>query len=170
MSKLEDEIVKVLKLIPAKAESGNWLRSNERWTREIKNQICQIGRKRGWKSYANRCDKSTNKNEWLYDIVLWELDAKNKFARSMPLAVESEWSTDETRLGDFEKLIQSRAELRLWITHDKNKKSLKSHFNVCENIIHSFKASSPDDRYLFAGLSWDGNQFMFWRPFIGELI
>lgn len=162
MSELENEIKGALNGIPALAQSENWSATvTAPWTREIKNQLCRIGRAHGWECYANQCDESDKKVEWLYDVVFWNIDNTTGFASSMPLAVESEWEITQSREGDFEKLVQSRAELRLWIVQDRDKDSVQRHFQQCIKIISGFNASMAGDQYLLAGLSWEDNSFEF---------
>ena len=65
-------------------------KSDAKWTREIKNRLCKVGKKRKYWVYASRCDEADD-GEWLYDLT-W-LDYQEDNLIDVKLALESEWGT-----------------------------------------------------------------------------
>ena len=143
----------------------NGLESPGQWTREVKNRIRKIGQSHRHTVCANGCSElviDQDKSEWVFDLTWQKKDAEG-FLAGLALAMESEWTHDRDGDADFEKLIQCRADLRLWIIHDKNEDSLRDHFDKCINMIRRFEGSQPGDRYLFAGHSNEDAKFFFQR-------
>ena len=134
-----------------------WNNSNRTWTRKLKSALAELasdqrvpsappGQRRSvWAS--GTCNA---REEWLYDLC-W-LDYEDGFLIGMPLAVESEWGRPGDVFDDFQKLVQSRAYVRLMI-YDGGYRSQEDMEGSFSRQISEFACSNPDDRYLFAAFS-----------------
>lgn len=86
---------------------------------------------------------------WLYDMY-WcmEEPAKNgRFLTGIPMVLETERKPDPHLDGDFQKLVQARADVRVWISTCSN---ARSHINICEEQIRLFDGTRSGDQYVFA--------------------
>ncbi len=125
------------------------------WTREIKEQLCQLGRSLGYKVGASGC--GADWGEWLYDMTWFEM-WEDRIAR-LPLILESEWIFEGIE-DDFYKLLQARADLRVLVFEGHNT-AIVSKFDKLKSRLREFTDTSPRDRYLFAAFDWDGGEFIF---------
>jgi len=115
---IESAIRDILSPIPSEACTKEW--ETPRWTKEIKERLCELGHKLGYKVCAsNYNDKDWG--EWLFDLV-WLLSDKNGYLTSVPLVMECEWDYRSTNIeDDFQKLILARAHHRIMIFQQKTK-------------------------------------------------
>lgn len=97
--------------------------------------------------------------EWLYDLC-WYVEDEVCLTR-LPLVAESELAPDGACDGDFQKLLQARAEHRLWVFEVKTPEEAEQMFRECREIVQRFHASESGDRYLFAGVAWSPRSFRF---------
>jgi predicted RNA-binding protein with PUA-like domain len=128
-------------------------------TRAVKNAIGHIGEKLGFVVYAAGCCYEKN-GEWLYDLC-WCNESGSEL-KEMALAAESEWSParDEI-LTDFQKLLVSRANLRVFLCCQEE----PDDWTDCEQYlfqqIHDYCGTQIGDRYLFG--NWTSRGWKFTR-------
>lgn len=68
--------------------------------------------------------------------------------------MESELNCDPRLDGDFLKLVQARAEIRLWISCSANSTAAETHLANCKRQATLFSAALPGDTYVFVTTSW----------------
>ena len=83
------------------------------------------------------------------------------FLVTLPLVVECEWSPDPEIDGDFQKLVQARAEHRLWIFRVDTAEDIARYFRACKEQIVAYRGTEKGDRYLFAGIDRAYAKFCF---------
>jgi len=92
--------------------------------------------------------------EWLYDMV-WLVDKPNGFMLRQTMVLESESLrgtrvADAARLDDdFLKLVQARADVRIWITACPNEDIASLHIKNCQDQASLFASAEDGDVYLF---------------------
>lgn len=160
MDDLEQAICRMLKEIAEEAENSGWSWVRGNWTTEIKGRLCKLVKALEPRSgvCASAC-RGADYGEWLYDFC-WYVENDAGLMR-IPLVVECEWYPDGGDDGDFQKLLQARAEHRAWIFEAKTPEDIDKIFNECRAAIGRFRDTSPGDRYLFAGLGWSPREFRF---------
>ena len=141
-----------------------WNNSNRTWTRKLKSALAELasdqrvpsappGQRRSvWAS--GTCNA---REEWLYDLC-W-LDYEDGFLIGMPLAVESEWGRPGDIFDDFQKLVQSRASVRLMI-YDAGYPRQDEMVRSLSDQILKFAHSNSNDRYLLAAFSREKVDFV----------
>jgi hypothetical protein len=99
------------------------------------------------------------KDQWKYDLAWWARGDRGLLIR-MVLALESEWN-DQTEYvdNDFPKLVESRAELRVWFCHATNSDAAREHVAHCKDQITRFAGSQHGDAYLFIIFLWTPDEF-----------
>ena len=76
------------------------------------------------------------------------------------MVLESEWkhgvlvSQNAEVDGDFQKLVQARAEVRVWISSSHNPALAQQHLANCKKQVQLFSGSLPGDTYLFIINDW----------------
>src|SRR5215207_1768026 len=83
-------------------------------TREVKTFFGDLGRTLDFRICASGY-KGADDGEWLYDLVWFESDEEGFMIRQA-LVLQTEGRPDLVLDGDFQKLVQARADLRVWIT------------------------------------------------------
>jgi hypothetical protein len=87
---------------------------------------------------------------WLYDMY-WcteKQGEQNKFLTRIPMALESEFNKRHPDLdGDFQKLVQARAAVRVWVTTCSN---ARKHIDYCKQQIQQFAETLSRVQYVFA--------------------
>lgn len=156
----EAEVIKGLRSIPQRAQIHQW--DDPTWTREVKRVVGNIGKRYGFYVCASGWPGVFD-NEWVFDLV-WYKNDKDEHLVSIPLALESEWlrGFDDLKW-DFEKLLVSKALLRVFVHQARTKAGVDEAQRGLIALISSFDGSARGDRYLFAGLDWSTNEFLF-RP------
>lgn len=101
---------------------------------------------------------------WLYDMT-WYVE-EERVMSDLPMILECEWDhgprhRDEVD-SDFQKLVQARADVRVWISASPKP---ASHIENCERQIRLFSGSLPGDRYIFAVYDWAAG-----KPIIKQLV
>jgi hypothetical protein len=91
---------------------------------------------------------------WLYDMV-WHVE-EDGLLSNLPLVLECEWNRgprhrDEVD-GDFQKLVQARADVRVWISASPS--SAPTHIENCKRQVRLFSGTLPGDNYVFAVYDW----------------
>ena len=100
--------------------------------------------------------------EWLYDIC-WYKSSRGEAGNLIRLALvaECEWSPDPEMDGDFQKLVQARADLRVWVFQVGSQQAVEQYFAACKQQVCDFEGTLAGDRYLLAGFDWAQQQFFF---------
>ncbi len=153
--KIEKEIISTLKQIVAEYFERNKSKKEVdiKWvTSQIKEQIGVIG-------YNENYDvaSSVHDGEWLYDLIWYTKDSRNN-TLTVPLVLESEIS-DRTERGlkfDFEKLLLSKSEFKVFICMAESNYNSNSVSNVKEFLQDSFMSNQmfeKGERVLL--LIWD---------------
>jgi hypothetical protein len=123
----------------------------------VKERFGDLGRRLGCKVAAAGY-KHADEGEWLYDMV-WYLLENGLMTRQL-MALESEWkhgilvSQNAEVDGDFQKLVQARAEVRVWISSSHNPTLAGQHLRNCKEQVKSFSGSLPGDAYVFIINDW----------------
>lgn len=126
-------------------------------TKLIKDCLCELGHSLGYRVAASGCD--ADDVEWLYDMVWLTLsdDCKVLYSQAMVMECEWKWSTyaqaDEIDL-DFQKLVQGRSDVRVWICAVPDEESGLKKIANCREQVEKFTMSIFDDAYLFVILAW----------------
>ena len=138
-------------------KSVKWL------TRKLKIHIGEIG-------YNLKFDvaSSEHNGEWLYDLV-WYTD-KDDFIEDIHLILESELS-DRTQIGlrfDFEKLLISKSELKVFFClaegNYNNPDSVLNVLNFLRKSIKSYKKLEENERVVV--MIWDDYNTGLVYPFL----
>lgn len=134
------------------------------WTKKIMMRICTIGKEHNYYICASSVEPKPNHGEWLYDVC-W-LDWKKKDPprlKQVVLAAECEWGNDGDIYDDFEKLVQSRARLRVMIFTKKNEEAVNGMIDDLKACASGFEQRQPGDDYLFCGYDNTKSGFIFKR-------
>lgn len=120
-------------------------------TKEIKSIIGGFGHELGYTVCASGFDNF--ESEWLYDIV-W-LEKNEKGLQSVKLIVESELSRGMSHLRrDFEKLLVSNAEMRIFICFNPNQgKTIEEFKNYSKTAVNNYNQLEKGSRVVV--LFWD---------------
>ena len=148
-------------------QPGEFLRQVARRERThlIKETIGQLGKRLGQGVAASGC-KCADDGEWLYDMMWYERDARGFFTRQS-LVLESEWFSPPREAAvdsDFEKLLQAKADVRVWIYAARNADRGQEHVALCREAIAGFAGTVSGDLYLLVVLNWtDHTKYYFER-------
>lgn len=114
-------------------------------TAKIMKRFKELGRDFGFRVYER----------WLYDMV-WCMEERqyphnpemtDSVLTRLPLVLESELNKTHCDLdGDFQKLVLSRAEVRVWITTCTD---ARKHIEICKDQVTRFPGTAGD-QYVFA--------------------
>ena len=132
------------------------------WTREVKLALCAAGNSM---RYSTRSDAAcaTHGHQWLFDVcwLQYEGGDPDKSVRHVALAAESEWSPRDWEVqDDFQKLMISRAELRVMVFSVVDEVACEATISYLTQIATRFRMSERD-RYLFAGYCFNTAAFRF---------
>jgi hypothetical protein len=96
-----------------------------------------------------------DQGEFLYDMVWYQLD--RGFVLRQPMVMEVDYAVSPTNTvdDDFQKLVQARADVRVWITTCENLSDMDRHVANCEKQIRLFAGSQLDDQYVLLFFEWD---------------
>jgi len=134
-----------------------------RWTLIIKQALADAGRKRQYEVYGSQI-KNADGGEWLYDMCWLRYDRRksHKPLRSLEMALESEWSrNDDEVLGDFEKLVVSKAKLKVVICDALVEAEVDDVFSWLPKVVGDYEDPGNQDCYLFCVLDRKKNKFRF---------
>ena len=124
------------------------------WTNCWKRALEDLGHELGFEVCASGCQRA-EEGEWLYDMSWYTLDrSKGGTLVAQPMVLESEWSPDPTVDGDFQKLVQARADVRVWIFTAADFDAVESYIGRCRDQAKSFVGTQRGDRYVCAGYDW----------------
>jgi hypothetical protein len=126
------------------------------FTTEIKRFFASLALPYGFKVSASRTSDAHD-SEWLYDLTWYE--ESGGFYRRQIMALESEMHpgtiADCDRVNvDFHKLVQARADIRVWVAPLPSAALLSSHLENCKRQIVHFSQGEADDFYLFVLFNW----------------
>lgn len=99
--------------------------------------------------------------EWLYDLA-WHVQSEGFYRRQL-LVLESEMrlgkiaQSDQVN-GDFHKLVQARADIRVWAAALATSELLARHLENCKRQIDAFSQGDPGDYYLFILFDWSNGK------------
>jgi hypothetical protein len=138
--------------------------SDRERTRLVKDRLCNIGRALGFHVTASNCQ--SDDGEWLYDMAWFN---KGPIFTRQAVVIECEWrngvkveyAADVD--GDFHKLIQARADVRVWISTAHNNEIASQYIANCKDAAESFLGSAVDDLYLLFVLVWSDMTFRMER-------
>lgn len=128
-------------------------------TKDVKKCIGDLGRELDFQVAA--CGYvGANDSEWLYDMVWYVLD--NGIMLRQALALECEWNPYYAPDGaptipidtDFQKLVQARADVRVWITIVGTPEQAELQLQNCQRQIERFSDSKADDKYILVVTDW----------------
>lgn len=135
-------------------------------TKLIKDHLCKLGKELGYRVAASGCD--ADDGEWLYGMVWFNLSEDDKLLTHQAVVMESEWKWSSYEQAaevdlDFQKLIQARADVRVWICAMPNEHFAKEKIKNCKEQIEKFTQAMPDDHYLFVVLGWENHSHIVER-------
>lgn len=122
-------------------------------TRAVKEFLCEMGHSRGFKVAASEC-KGFDNPEWLYDMVWYELAEDKRIMTRQSLVMECELVPDPQVDDDFQKLVQARADVRLWIACLPNEEIAGKHLDCCKRQATLFSGAVSGDIYIFVTDNW----------------
>jgi hypothetical protein len=135
------------------AVAADWNAGNRfDWTREVATRLCQLAQSFECKACARGRPPGAEYGEWLYDIC-WYVEDEVCLTH-LPLVGECEWAPEWSCDGDFQKLLQARADHRLWIFGAASATEADDMIKHCRENVGRFRASERGDRYLFACRVW----------------
>lgn len=112
----------------------------------------KLGRDLGYRVSCHQSNYPTaDDGEWMYDMTWWQ-PGKNNHLVSMPMVLETELNRTSKQHDnlddDFQKLIQARADIRVWISTSPD--NPRKHIDNCKEQIQSFSGTMSGDQYIFA--------------------
>jgi hypothetical protein len=152
--RLSDEILRSFEGMLTTTPAGQLLRGpRPSWTAAVKATIGNLGHSLGFYVAASGY-AGADQGEFLYDMAWYELDGRG-YQLSQPM-VMGEWGTGSTAEvdDDFQKLVQARADLRVWVAVSANALDISRHIANCEEQIRLFRRSMAGDRYVFLFFEW----------------
>lgn len=126
-------------------------------TAAIKRSFGILGTQLGYEVGAHGCP-GAHVGEWLYDVT-WTMH-KDEMLRRQILVLESEWkhgvgvARNASIDRDFKKLIQARADIRVWVSTSHNEQLAESHIENCIRQIAQYSQSQTGDAYLLVIHTW----------------
>ena len=140
------------------------------WGREVKTELCKIGKGLDYSVYASRVDEiHRDGGEWLYDVTWLEykLDCDDESLVDVHLVAECEWKGLGEIYHDFEKLLLARSGVRLMIFTSWRKHGGPR--GIAERLarkVRQFKRSRSEDAWLL--VAWERreaptNPYDWWR-------
>jgi hypothetical protein len=130
--------------------------SGSRWrngaTRSIKRTIGDLGQKLGYRVAASNFPGHFDPG-WVYDLI-WFVPDDGWF--EVVMAMESELNTCGTAGfdDDFLKLLDSTADVRVWLTCVANPQSVEQHVTSYLKEAERFKKMIPGTVFIFIVFEW----------------
>ncbi len=121
-------------------------------TKTVKAIFCELGKSLGYEVAAAGC-RGADEGEWLYDLVWYVMDSG--LIIQQPMVLESEWKHgvlfDEISEvdGDFQKLVQARADVRVWVSTAPDNATAQTHIANCKEQVRRFEGTMKGDTYIF---------------------
>lgn len=134
-------------------------------TEEVKTCLCEIGRKKNYYVCASDVSNSDH-GEWLYDVTWLEYvgdDPQNSLVK-IPFVAECEWGDTGDIKDDFDKLVQSTADVRLLI-FDGTKHNAKKKVKDLSSLVNRYNYNLVYQKtlYLFSSWEWTNLQNNTWH-------
>ena len=139
--------------------------SDTSWTRAVKTKLCEIGCRFDCNVYASRVDQAySNGGEWLYDVtwLKYEKCGRGELVGAH-LAAECEWGNVGDIEEDFEKLLLTRAGVRLMIFDGNYKPGSEGIAKRLAEKVGKFKGSRDQDAWLLAAWEKSENSDKGWE-------
>ncbi len=145
--------------------------TRQKWTNPVKNkEIKEKFSREGLRIEGVKPRSSADKKagEWLYDLIWREFDSENNFV-SVMLAMEIELSDMAERglVYDFDKLLQSDSEYKIFVFQQQTKVQAEHLFNRFRLRSESYN-HKLESIFLFCCWSWDSGTFLF-NEFNGQV-
>jgi hypothetical protein len=123
------------------------------WTAGIKKVLGDLGKSMTFMVAASGY-MGKSQGEFLYDMVWYRLD--QGYVLSQPMVMEVEWKVALTTVvdDDFQKLVQARADVRVWVGTSANQSDIDRHIANCQKQIWLFDGSQNGDQYVLAFFEW----------------
>ena len=104
---------------------------------------------------------SANSKEWLYDLIWREFDSENNFL-GVKLVMEIELSdmTEGGLVYDFNKLLQSDSEYKIFVFQQKTKEQSKYLFSQLAGCSGAYRHKVKSS-FLLCCWCWDSGTFLF---------
>ncbi len=161
MTEVEDTEAKIVAALETAfaADRDQWL-SRPFFTRRVKEVLGNLGDDLGFEVACHKSDYSrAEQGEWLYDMTWYVLDkTQGGVLMRNPMILESEWEIAE-RDDDFQKLVQARADVRVWVFTAANSQEIQTHLARCRDQAQSFAGRQSGDRYVCAGFDFQEKAF-----------
>lgn len=151
-TKLVNKIEQTAKAIPfAEILKGAFGRA----TTMVKQAFGELGQRLEFQIAASGYIDSSQE-ECLYDMVWYILE--NGMMVRQPMVLEIEWKNIPADVCDdeFQKLVQARANVRVWIATSPNSVLAEQHIANCKKQIELFSGTMHGDRYVFVIYDWTG--------------
>ena len=148
------------KIIEAIIKKFKDLSKDQYHTNDILSALCNVGKKEfkysvfASSKFVNDCEKTGG--EWLYDVTWYEPDNEG-YMKSIPVAAECEWGTKGAISDDFQKLLCSRASVRVFI-YDEKRFEMDPAQEKFSEWITNYNDSQNGDTYLFVGRIKNGEE------------
>ena len=126
-----------------RSRRGWW--SDTEWTRRVKQLLVELAD--NYQTCASISDATWG--EWMCDVIWWDSD-KDELLCSIPLAAECEWGKEQDVWDDFQKLLITRAAVRVMIFSANSRDKALSLVEELKKQIACFDSSQERDTYLFA--------------------
>jgi len=112
-----------------------------------------LGKSLGYHVLARKMDYlGAYDGQWLYDM-LWSDDASDGTFLGMPMVLESKLGRSAAKAADverdFDKLVQARADVRVWVTTCPNQELAQQQIANCKRQACAYRGALPRDAYLF---------------------
>jgi hypothetical protein len=137
------------------------MNNRSKWTGFVKTSIGDLGKNLGYMVSASGY-KGADQGEFLYDMIWYELgDDGFVLRQQMAMECENNISPSNCVDDDFQKLVQARADVRVWVSTAVNSSDIEQHIRNCESQIRKFYGSQPGDQYVLLFFNWtDRNDFV----------
>jgi hypothetical protein len=129
-------------------------------TKAVKTFFADLGRQLDYRVATSGV--AAERGEWLYDLVWYH--GSDTWYRRQGLVLETEMRPGASVKNashvdvDFHKLIQARADIRVWLGAIPNTSMVDEHMKNCERQIAEFEQSIRGDFYMFILFDWSINK------------
>lgn len=127
-------------------------------TKAIKEVFGNLGKQLGYHVAASGYPLADD-GEWLYDMC-WYTVLRNGVFSKLAMVLESELNPGGSVInaseidGDFHKLVQARADVRVWFALLPNPAMTTKHIENCKIQARAFGGAMPGDVYVFIAYDW----------------
>lgn len=145
---LDREITAALRRAFDESDRDRWCSDPTFRTTSLKAALGDLGHKLRFKVCASGY-RAADEGEWLYDMSWYH--TRGGILTGQPMVLESEWTPDPHIDGDFQKLVQARADIRVWVFAAANLDEVRKYVERCREQAQAFAGKSSGDRYVCAG-------------------